>query len=355
MAVSGAKLHLNAGTNEMRVDSAGAMELLLKRDFQGKAIPQGLPLLIQWQDKMIFDGLTATFEGGIVAETPGQLQTLRTEVLKATMKRQIRFDDVKEEPQAKTDRDSLIEHLFCCGGVRMESREFDDKGQLSLEYLEVPTWEITMSSGAIRSDGPGRLKSIRRDPPQVPVAGAPAQPGKELAQPAKEPAPKKPLSFLGVHFQKGITGNLQYRELAFEERVVTVFTQVDAWDADLDPRKVDPEGLGPEGALLTCDRLSMVQMLHPSGKGRTMGLEANGNTVVDGQKFTARSVRMTYDQSKGLLTFQGNGRTDARLFLRERPGEPSRDLGAQTIHFWPLTRKVQIDRLREMEGSLLGR
>lgn len=344
LGLAGPSIHLNCGTNELRIEGAGQMSLIVPRDFQGQGVPGGMPLWIDWQDRMVFDGQTVTFEGSVKAATQDQLQTLRTETLKATFKQPIRFAEMKQQPKTE------VEHLVCYGGVVMESREFDGQVQSSFQRVEVPNLEITMSSGEIAAGGPGRVTTIRRDAPKLGLL----EPSRRDRQEDDQPADlNKPLNFLGVSFQKGIAGNLQWRRMTFHERVEAVFGPVPTWQDELRPGRVDPEKLGPQGAVLTCDQLSVTQSLVSSGKSGSMALEASSNVVVEGQNFTARAVRMTYDEAKGQVVLQGDGRNDARLFVTERIGDEAKKYDARMIQFWPATKNVVTDGLRILDSSSL--
>jgi hypothetical protein len=171
--------------------------------------------------------------------------------------------------------------------------------------------------------------------------GAPTAPPQ-----AAGPAARR-LVFLNVRFQGEIIGNLQRREMAFHDHVKTSFAPISTWDTTLDPD--DPDALGPEGFLLTCDRLGIFDMATPTGEGRAIELEATGDTVVEGQTFTARAVRMTYAKAKDLLVLEGNGHTNAELSGQKVIGGPISTAAARKILFWPTSRRLSIDGGRWLE------
>ena len=106
--------------------------------------------------------------------------------------------------------------------------------------------------------------------------------------------------------------------------------------------------------MLYCDRLTVVEMLNPAGKGRTMGLEAEGNGLVEGQKFTAGAERITYDENKGLLTLQGNGYTDAWLNLQQRVGRGGEEIRRQDDSILARDQAVQGGHSDAADGLGLG-
>ncbi len=120
-----------------------------------------------------------------------------------------------------------------------------------------------------------------------------------------------------------------------------------SWRAELDR----PETLGPRGVLLRCDELAATQLLTPIDDRNPVLLEARTNTIVTGQNFTARALSIKYDQSKGMLTLEGDGRVDASLYLQQRVGETPKQYRARTIQYWPATKQLQTDRGRKLEIS----
>jgi len=171
------------------------------------------------------------------------------------------------------------------------------------------------------------------------------------APPAETGGSGNRLVFLNVRFQGEITGNLHRREIAFHDHVKTSFAPIPTWEATLDPD--DPDALGPEGFLLTCERLGIVDMPAPTGEGRALELEATGDTIVEGQTFTARAVRMTYARAKDLLVLEGNGHTNAELSGQKFVGGPISTAAARKILFWPTSRRLSIDGGRWLELNAL--
>jgi hypothetical protein len=107
--------------------------------------------------------------------------------------------------------------------------------------------------------------------------------------------------------------------------------------------------------LLHCDQLTVRQM---PGVGRgakaTAELEALGNTLVEGQTFTARAHKLSFAEAKDLLVLEGNGSIDAQLFRQSRPGGPTSQAAARRIMFWRSTNRVEVDDARFLDIGNLG-
>ena len=62
LALDGAAVNLDQASNKVWIDGPGQMTLLIERDLQGEPLAQAMPLLVDWQGGMLFDGQQATFE-----------------------------------------------------------------------------------------------------------------------------------------------------------------------------------------------------------------------------------------------------------------------------------------------------
>ncbi|MGQ9573869.1 MAG: hypothetical protein ACUVUC_00995 [Thermoguttaceae bacterium] len=322
LALSGPVIHLNGGTNQLRVEGPGQLELPLDRDLGGRPLRDRRPLAIAWQHRMVLDGRTAIFEESVDAAVAGQ--RLRAEAVEAVFAQPIRLADPHRQPRPELQR------LCCRGGVLLEGAEFENGQQVSLERLGLTELEVELPSGKVRGGGPGRVTSVRREMPGPTqpelVAGRPSQAGPEA---------QKPLNCLDIRFRGSLAGNLHHRQLVFQDQVRAVYAPASSWQSV--PQTDDPAQLGPDGIILRCDRLAAVQMPVPVGGVRGWDLEATGNTIVEGASFVARAVRISYEQGKGKLVLEGDGRADAILALQRRPGDRASEYRAQQISYWPRT------------------
>jgi len=342
LALSGTNLQLNRGTNRMWIDGSGWMTVPIDRDLQNRPLPTPGILRIAWEDRMVFDGRVARFEEAVDARTTnGQL---RTETLEVHFQQAVDFssDKIRQQPE--------LEQILCRGGVLMENHSFEGPMQVSHEQMQVVDLAINRVSGAMTASGPGWLNSTHYGSQEM--LGGGEEPGSE--QPGSEDSGDRwRLQSLHVRFQGPITGNVHHREMTFHDRVRCAFSPVDAWGVTLDPER--PDSLGPQGAAMHCDRLTVVEMPVPGTGRNAFELEAGGNVVVESTDFTARAIRMTYAEAKGQLVLEGNGRADAELFRQQQTGGPTSKFAARKIFYWPKTKKLKIDDGRSLQLSGLGR
>lgn len=359
LGLTGANINLNRGTNMLWIEGQGRMTLPLDRDLQGRPLSKPGFLDVCWQERMAFDGRTARFEESVVAAA--QHQQLETQTLEVAFRQPIRFADAR--PQTKPEPEKIL----CRGGVAMKSHSFDERGQSSLERVRVKDMAINLVSGAVQASGPGWMSSVRRGAPANMLELRPGNPlagalGPEsvagntmVGRSAQRPTSADPaqtadadkLTYLNVRFQDSILGNLHSRQMAFRNRVQAVYGPVVSWEEMLDVDR--PDRLGPEAVLLTCDQLAVAETPVPVGKRRGMELEAVGSTVVEGRSFTARGARMTYDEAKGLLVLEGDGRSDAELFRQQQIGGPRAQTSARKIYYWHRLDQLRVDGARSFD------
>jgi lipopolysaccharide export system protein LptA len=363
LALTGSNISLNRGTNRLWIDGPGQMDLLVDRDLEGRPLRSPSLLQICWQDGMVFDGRTARFEEAVTVTAPHRY--LQTETLEVLLKQAIDFS------RAQIQQQSRIERLLCRGGVYMESLSFDGEKQISHERMQVPDLTINQDSGALTAGGPGWLSSVTRrsnDPlgtrndgrmagigglsPAPPAPGNMTRGGPPHTVGFADASPADgvdQLVGLQIRFQGSITGNVHAprREMTFHDQVQAAYAPVDSWTATLDVN--DPDALGPDGVVMHCDRLSVNEMAAPEGNRPTLELAAEGNTKVEGSTFTACAIRVTYAQAKDLLVLEGDGRTEAQLFLQQQVGAPTSNFAARKIFYWPKTRRFEAEGARSLE------
>ena len=158
------------------------------------------------------------------------------------------------------------------------------------------------------------------------------------------------LTFVQVDFQRQLQGDLQRHVVQFQGRVQVLYGPVLSWNETLQTDGV----LGPDEVLLTCDQLTLAEGLPLPNSKRSVNLLAQGNTYVEGQDFTARGDRISYEQVKDLLVLEGTARDDAVLSHQARVGAPRTEHAARKILYWPQTQRVEVDDARYLDLSNLG-
>jgi hypothetical protein len=354
--LEGPLVEVDRGRNRMTVDGAGRMRLPLAGGGLGfealattgasaMAAPQATgpaePLDVTWQGRMDFDGLTARFIDQVVTSSgEGRLDAGSLDVVLD------RPFDFSQMTAGNSRGQADVARIACGSGVKIRNVSTTADGSQSVERLYVRDLVIDRTTGNVVGNGPGRLENVRLG--QAPGFDTPAG----LAGPGQPPPPQQPkpdeLTYLAVDFQKGLSGNLGRRVLEFQQRVEAIFGPVASWDDTLDPR--DARGLPPRAVKISSDVLGVGQTPPLPGMRRgSMEMYATGNILVEGDTFTGRSSRLSWSESKDLIVFEGDGRSDAQLYRQERVGAPTSTASAGKIFYWRGLNRVDIQDARYLD------
>ena len=361
--LEGPLVEFDRGRNRLLVDGAGTLGLPMTQatsgfeslGMVGGAAPApaapvaGEPagrLVVVWQGRMDFDGLTARFvdrvvtTSGATAVHAGSLDVVFNQPL-----------DFSAQGMQRGAPRSDVARIACGSGVRIESQSTAADGSRSLEKLFVRDLVFDRATGDVAGTGPGRLQSTRFG--QGPALAMPAAAVPGQAAPAPPPPRPDELTYLGVDFQKGLRGNMQRRQMEFHQRVEAIWGPVAGWSDTLDPHA--PGGLPPRAVAITSDVLGVAQTPPAPGQRRTsIELMAGGNVLVEGDSFTARSARLSWSEAKDLLVFEGDGRSDAQLFRQLKVGAPMSSASAGKILYWRALNRVDVDDARFLDLDQLG-
>jgi hypothetical protein len=345
LSLIGRKINVHRGQNRMWIDGPGEATLPAPDGDSLSLTPATAPapppvvrepgpaaalavpperLHLVWQKGLVFDGLTATFEGEVQARTATQVAL--TQTLQATMSQRIDFNaasaaTLKQRPE--------LARLRLDGGVFIESRGYDKAGQkTSHDQMQVPNLTIDRSAGTLHADGPGWVSTVRKNEglPGSPLAPRPAAPAPPGAP------PKPPLSSVHVAFERTIEGDLAQRKIWFEHQVRTTYSPAyEFTDLIKAEQKAD---LGQQGVLMESDRLMLTE-LRLSPTQTWIEMEASGNTHIVGHSFDVSAVRVRYTSNKELLTIEGDGRADAQVWYTTIPGQPQQGYAAaRRFRYW---------------------
>jgi lipopolysaccharide export system protein LptA len=338
MGLSGTNINLDCGANRLWINGPGQMDLPLS-DVQQAPMPTNPGMLtVDWQRGMSFDGRTAQFVDSVVAtarQLPVDDKTLNVElstgIMDVQLQQPIRFSG------QQTQGPNKVQAIRCRSGVNVENRSFDLQQQLySHDRMQTTDFGVDLLSGEMIG-GPGWINSVYRGSAELPGEA----PANNIANPSDQ------LNGLHVRFQRSIRGNAFSRQLTFDDQVQLANAPVNNWDVMLTIDNVDK--LGPQGIGATCDLLSIIQPLHPLTNQRSIELVAQGNVEVENATYMARGQRIAYNQNKGLLILQGDGRNDAELFQQQQPGASANKTAAQEIYYWLKTGQVKVVGARSLQ------
>ncbi|MGQ9606319.1 MAG: hypothetical protein ACUVTW_08975, partial [Thermogutta sp.] len=356
--LSGNQIFFERSRNLLSVAGPGGMRL--PRTDTASAGTAGF-LDLAWEEGMSFDGRTVSVRGNVHGNSPPQ--RISAQSIEARLRETVFLGafDAMPKPQ--------LASLSADGDVRLENERLDEQGRrTALDILDLPRVDLDMISGAIESQGPGLLRTLRL-PAAFPGSMLPISVGGSVSSPVGNPvggqveagspasaggsAPADHaaagLTALFVRFHQALRGNLLQREITCLGRVTVTYGPAPSWDVTALP--TDPARLGPSGMILECRELTARQIPDSTTGRPQLELEAVGNVTAEGTTYTARADRAALNESKTLLILEGGGQTAAELFRQEYVGGPVQRTAARRIFYWYGTRTVKIDGAQSLELS----
>jgi hypothetical protein len=352
MTMHATDVQLDEAQNRLWVDGPGVATITPTHDLMSKSTAAPTPFDIHWQGGLNFDGRQVVFDRQITVV--GADDRLWCDQLIGTLAAPIKFGQ-RVDPQT-----ARLAEVECRGSVIIDHLTRDATGTVtSHDRGQLNRLTINQLTNRISGDGPGVLRSTSsRDAAQFNAMPATAT----TKQPAANPAQ---LHFLRVDFQRGLDGNILTKEIAFHDRVHTIYGPVDAWEQELDVNH--PETLPPDTVTLSSDDLSVNEdpiaarnkVDTPEQGGSKLGpvqLRATGSVQIDGQSpgqgvFAANAASASYEQIKELFVLEGTDRQPATLRHQSQVGGQLKLVTdtARRIQFNRLTGQVQQDGVHLFE------
>ncbi len=338
MDVRGAVVRFEQGSNRLWIDGAGSAAMPLPPAIAERFTGRAAVGFINWQQSCSFDGREVRADGEVELRGPSQL--MRCASVVGELSQPIRFGDARASQQLELEGVTL-NSIAAEGGVFVENRTFDQQGLVSIETGSMRRLRISDNNTRIVGSGPGWVKTVRKGQAFAPGLAAGIGPARPPAANANDQ-----LTCLRVNFERQLNGDLGNRSLFFEDRVQATYGQVPDWDTKLKARSRQV----PVGQLLvTCNRLSVVQLFRRGLQQAPFELNAEGNTVVEGNDFIAEAAQLRYSQEKDRITLDG-GAGDAHI-LRTEPGKSRQETSARKIQYWIKDQRIQVDGANSIELS----
>jgi lipopolysaccharide export system protein LptA len=362
LTLNGTNINLDQHANRLWIDGPGNMDLPMPDRLNGQPVPVPGTMNVKWRQGMNFDGLTASFNDQVEANSP--TRHVRTQNLRVTLTERVSFLDADLQNRK---RDAA--RLSCAGGVYLETNETDDKQQRTYIRMQVVDLEFDLQSGELAAGGPGWLNTVRPDDGSLLQDGrgfvpihAPAPPPGSAIGAVVQPLPSFTLLGMHVRFEGAIAGNLNpnYQRIIFNDHVRLLYAPVDDYAAMLNPDKTEP--LAANEFMLKCDNLEVRNSIDAAKKTNAAEMDARGNSVVYGVvsnarekevRYTARAMRISYNTAKDQLILEGDGRADVHLYRQLQLGAPWDDTAVKKIIYYPKTNTLSTEGVQTLQINRL--
>ncbi len=305
ITILGPQVTIDQVRNQAYVFRDGAMTIESETDFQGRKLKKSAPLTIHWKKSMFFDGNSATFYGDIQADQNNSLLTC--EVLRVV------FDKRVSLKRGDSSKGAKVHHLLCEKAVQVED-SLVEKGKF-VKSQRLRGFEVSYDNkaGVVRAKGPGDVRIIQIEPDK-----------------AKAAKSKMPFKMTYVMYHRRMYANDQSNTVKFYSNVRVLYSPVANRHVEVNLAKVLAGNI-PDGAMyIRSDVLELYRRPKAQGKPN-QELNATGRVSVRAREFYGTADKMTYNEEKDQVIFEGGTGSTATLFKRGRPGAPWQKVDARKI------------------------
>jgi hypothetical protein len=364
--IIGPEVNIDQATNKAWVTGAGAMEMESKTNFQGDQLAKPVPLQVSWHKSMLFDGNYAEFHEAVQAEQENaHLLTQRLEV---------HFDRaISLKEGTKSDQPpARVQRLVCDRNVSIEERTFDPSGKLVKFQNLVSPW-VTMEALEPDDDVPPPAPGAQATPPantgnevratgfgtlrimqaggadSADPTGTPAPVNRPPADRTKANAKNEQMKMTYVTFEKTMYANSKKNKAVFQETVRVLNFPCTNPDIKID---IDAmlESMPEGGIYLRCDKLEVLNRAAKGSKAQ-QEMTATGHVTVQSKLITGHATKVTYNEEKDQLIFDGGTDGVATLYKSEVPGGEQKKIEGKKITYIRKTGEYKVDEGRLITGG----
>ncbi len=272
--------------------------------------PESSPLVVQWNELMLFDGERIFFRG-IPDPHGNRVRALFQDKSIWCNKMEIQLNKVVNffEKESETDIPTEAETIRCLHDVYILIQEKDEHGNqqsISEAQFEKLSYQVKMNFFVAEALEPGMLQRTFFSSGGG-LGETKATHGAVASNFEQKNAGEEALSFLSVWFEREMHGTLLPGRMDVEINgaVKTVYCPVSSWDDKIGRDNI--KAALRLGHILECETLRIVQMPDPLNSNQgTLELTAKEDAAIEGGKLFGRAREIRYNQAKSLVVFEGN-------------------------------------------------
>ena len=355
MELYGAQMQLDQVEQRMWMDGSGFARLQPFAKQQGAQRLTG-PMVVRWKGGLDFDGewirVRENVQIGLqTVDAEGELSTveIQSEGLDLRLAQKVDLAGggrglVKSEANSNASTSSgqdNIETLILQGQVWVTHWETDKQGNTkAVDRLFALGAGLHYPTGNLIAGGPGFTQSIRTQNGLSQISGPIVD--------TQDTANVSGRTHVRIEFNRDIKGNIYQKHLAFNEDVRVYSVEVPSWDSWLEREQLQQRS---DLVFMKCDQLTTDEVMIQRNAPMSLLVQATGNAGLRGRGIEASATRMTYDQSKDLLTLVAEGRDDAELTRQTQPGANPDQVRAREIKFWRGTNQVEVSGISSLSSG----
>ncbi len=330
--------------NTVDIKGVGSMKMPSSTNFEGEKLRETKDLTVHWKQSMFFDGKSAVFEGNVQADMdlpeaekrklPPSAETeishLACQMLQVFLDRAVPLRPGARDPKTPAAK---VDHLVCDKQVWIENARHR-LGKLQ-EYKRIVSTQLELDNleSDVRASGPGivYILQLGAKGEDLPMAPSPDRP--PPARTVSAPPVEEELKLTRVSFDGYMLANNVHRTAVFTGNVEVIHLASDNPDVPVDITKPLPKG----AMYMRSEHLKVSSHKHADGKTSHQELEANNHVLVQSQEFWGRGDRVTYDESKELVIFEGLNGNLATLYRENGRGGQRGEVKGKKIFYWRRT------------------
>jgi len=334
--ISGNNIHLDRAKNLVWVNEAGLLQRSVNKSLEGKPLDKPRMLNIRWQEQMEFNGLQASFYGGVEASLDDS--RLQCEEMQVILTDRLSFTD---RPKNKNKKRIEISQFHCNDGVSFDSSTYEE-GQL-VEVRRANFWKFSLDrlTGKTEAQGPGQLSVWKK--------GRARRAGIAPTATVQANRPLKPndaeWEYLRIDFQGKNIGNIDKRYSTFYDRVQLVYGPVQQ-----PLEKIDPDELTDDAATMRAEKLQITQAENEKDDTSFVQMLATGNAQLEGKLFHARADLISFDESNEMYRLRSLGNRKAIIWHQKTVSDEFNKGVAQSISFAPSRNHLRLDQTTGLKG-----